>query len=110
MDYSWFLSDCHADICTHPFRNSAFYRILSSLCGTGREEKQTEILYGNKNHHRAWVSIPHPFKLQDTDHAYLIVSRNLDRFKRYGPDVILSNRRGIPYGAIGNRMQNCRGK
>ncbi len=106
MDYSWFLSGRYADICTHPFRNSAFYRILSSLCGTGREEKQTKILHGNKDYYYSRIYIPHPFKLQDTDHAYLIISRNIDRFKRYGPDVILSNRRGIPYGAIGNRMQD----
>ena len=106
MAYSGVLSGCHADICTHPFRNSAFYRILSSLCGTGREEKQTKILHGNKDHHCARVYIPHPFKLQDTDHAYIIVSRNIDCFKRYGSDVILSNRRGIPYVAIGNRMQD----
>ncbi len=106
MAYSWFLSDWYADICTHTFRNGAFYRILPSLCSTDREEKQTKILHRNKNHHCAWVYIPYPFKLQDADHAYIIVSRNIDSFKHHGFVVILSNSCGIPYGTIGNRMQN----
>lgn len=65
-----------------------------------------KILHRNKDHYYSRISIPHPFKLQDTDHAYIAVSRNIDRFKRYGLDIILSDRCGIPYGAIGNRMQD----
>ena len=108
MAYNWFLSSRHTDICTHTLRDSAFYRILSSLCGTGREEKQTKILHGNEDHHCAWVHIPYPFKLQDTDHAYIIVSRSIDCFKRHGFIAILPNSCGIPYGAIGNRMQDSK--
>ena len=92
--------------CTHTFRNSAFYCILSSFCGTGRKEKQTKILHRNKDHHCACIYIPYPFKLQDADHAHIIVSCSIDSFKRYGFVVILSNSCGIPYGTIGNRMQD----
>ena len=86
------------------FWDSAFYRIFSPLCGTDWQEKQEEILYGNKNHYFTGFYIPDALQFKNADHAHITVSRNSDCFKCYGSHPVLSDCSNIPHCAVRNRM------